>query len=117
LGKAGAAERADARAARDEESAEQRETTRLAAEAAAERDRQERRDIITRAEEAAAEASDAADAASATEREISDSVTFMQERLNREQQRLVQARRDTRQAAAAATRAKQTLERIRRQFS
>ncbi len=115
--KASATERADARAAGDEESAEQREAARLAAEAAAERDRQERRDIITRAEEAAAEASEAADAAAATEREISDSVTFMQERLNREQQRLVQARRDTRQAAAAATRAKQTLERIRRQFS
>jgi len=40
----------------------------------------------------------------------------MQERLSREQQRLVQARRDSRQAAAAATRARQTLERIRRQF-
>ena len=90
---------------------------RGAAEASAEREAQERREIIARAEEAAAEASRAADAAAASEREISDSVTFMQERLNREQQRLVQARRDTRQAAAAATRAKQTLERIRRQFS
>jgi hypothetical protein len=90
---------------------------RGAAEAKAERELQERREIIAHAEEAAAEASRAADAAAASEREISDSVTFMQERLNREQQRLVQARRDTRQAAAAATRAKQTLERIRRQFS
>jgi len=106
-----------ARAAREQESAEQREAARVAAEAAAERDREERREIVARAEEAAAEASQAADAAAAAEREISDSVTFMQERLNREQQRLVQARRDTRQAAAAATRAKQTLERIRRQFS
>jgi hypothetical protein len=93
------------------------EAERGAAEASAQRELQERREIITRAEEAAAEASRAADAAAASEREISDSVTFMQERLNREQQRLVQARRDTRQASAAATRAKQTLERIRRQFS
>ena len=115
--KASEAERADARAAREQESAEQREAARVAAEAAAARDREERREIVARAEEAAAEASQAADAAAAAEREISDSVTFMQERLNREQQRLVQARRDTRQAAAAATRAKQTLERIRRQFS
>jgi hypothetical protein len=116
-GRASEAEVADAGAAREEESAEQQEAARLAAEAAAERDREERREIVARAEEAAAEASQAADAAAATEREISESVTFMQERLNREQQRLVQARRDTRQAAAVATRAKQTLERIRRQFS
>jgi hypothetical protein len=116
-GRASEAELADARAAREQESAEQQEAARLAAEAAAERDREERREIVARAEEAAAEASQAADAAAATEREISESVTFMQERLNREQQRLVQARRDTRQAAAVATRAKQTLERIRRQFS
>jgi len=98
-------------------SAEQEEVARLAAEARAERDREERREIIARAQEAAAEAGRAADAAAANERELSDSVAFMQERLNREQQRLVQARRDTRQAAAAATRAKQTLERVRRQFS
>jgi len=116
-GRASEAEVTDARAAREQESAEQQEAARLAAEAAAERDREERREIVARAEEAAAEASQAADAAAATEREISESVTFMQERLNREQQRLVQARRDTRQAAAVATRAKQTLERIRRQFS
>ena len=111
--KTGAAEQADA----DRVSAGRQEADRLAAEARAERDREERREIIARAEEAAAEASRAADAAAASEREISDSVTFMQERLNREQQRLVQARRDARQAAAAATRAKQTLERIRRRFS
>ena len=98
-------------------SAEQEEAERLAAEARAERDREERREIIARAEEAAAEATRAAEAAAASEREIRDSVTFMQERLNREQQRLVQARRDTRQAASAATRAKQTLDRLRRQFS
>jgi hypothetical protein len=116
-GSAGQAERTDAGATREQDSAEQREAARLAAEAAAERDRKERREMIAQAEEAAAEASQAADAAAATEREISDSVTFMQERLNREQQRLVQARRDTRLAAAAAARAKQTLERIRRQFS
>jgi hypothetical protein len=97
--------------------AEQQEAARLEAEAKAERDRQERREIIARAEEAAAGAGRAADAAAANERELSDSVAFLQERLNREQQRLVQARRDTRQAAAAATRARQTLERIRRQFS
>jgi hypothetical protein len=116
-GRADTAERAGARAAPEQESPEQQEAARLAAEAAAEREREERREIIARAEEAAAEASQAADAAATTEREISDSIAFMQERLNREQQRLVQARRDTRQAAAAATRAKQTLERIRRQFS
>ena len=115
--RASQAERADALARREPESPEQQEARRLAAEAAAEPDREERRQMIARAEEAAAEASMAADAAAATEREISESVTFMQERLSREQQRLVQARRDTRQAAAAATRAKQTLERIRRQFS
>ncbi len=103
-----------ARAEREE--AEEREAERLATAAQAERERVERREIVARAEEAAAEAERAADATAATEREISDSVTFMQERLSREQQRLVQARRDSRQAAAAATRARQTLERIRRQF-
>jgi hypothetical protein len=107
----------DRRAHAAQVSSEEQEAARLAEEAKAERDRHERREIIARAEEAAAEASRTADASAAAEREISDSVTFMQERLNREQQRLVQARRDTRQAAAAATRAKQTLERIRRQFS
>jgi hypothetical protein len=39
----------------------------------------------------------------------------MQERLNREQQRLAQAKRDTRQATATLNRAKQALQRIRRQ--
>ena len=82
----------------------------------AERERQEGIALVASAEQAAQEASRAAEATAATEREISESVTFMQERLNREQQRLVQARRDTRQAAAAAARAKQTLDRLRRQF-
>jgi hypothetical protein len=100
-----------------DESAELEDTQRQEAERQeAEREEQERRQIVGRAEETAAEAERAADAAAATEREISESVTFMQERLSREQQRLVQARRDTRQAAAAATRAKQALDRIRRQF-
>ena len=98
------------------ETEKQQETRRREAAAAAEREQQERREMVAQAEEAAAEAGRTADAAAAAEREISDSVTFMQERLNREQQRLVQARRDSRQAAAAATRAGQTLERIRRQF-
>ncbi len=99
-----------------QEDAAQEEAAREEAAARAERELAERREMVTKAEAAAADAERAADAAAATEREISDSVTFMQERLSREQQRLVQARRDTRQAAAAATRARQTLERIRRQF-
>jgi hypothetical protein len=98
------------------DTAKQQEAERKEAAGSAAREEQERREIVTRVEEAAAEADRAADAAAAAEREISDSVTFMQERLSREQQRLVAARRDTRQAAAAATRARQTLERIRRQF-
>ncbi|HEX5190229.1 MAG TPA: hypothetical protein VFW16_11840 [Streptosporangiaceae bacterium] len=87
------------------------------AQARAEREREEGLALVASAEQDAEEAARAADAAAATEREINESVTFMQERLNREQQRLVEARRDTRQAAAAATRAKQTLDRLRRRFS
>ena len=108
---------AERSAARDEAKAQTRADAQARAEEQAERERQEGLALVTRAEQAAVEASNAADAAAATEREIGDSVTFMQERLNREQQRLVQARRDTRQAATAAARARQTLERLRRQFS
>jgi hypothetical protein len=100
----------------EQEEAALAEAAREEAAASAERELAERREMVARAEAAAAGAERAADAAAATEREISDSVTFMQERLSREQQRLVQARRDTRQAAAAAIRARQTLERVRRQF-
>lgn len=121
-GRAAAARRADlspaeSDEARAEANAQAEARARADAEARAEREREEGRALVARAGQAAEEASRAADAAAATEREISESVTFMQERLSREQQRLVQARRDTRQAAAAATRAKQTLERLRRQFS
>jgi hypothetical protein len=38
----------------------------------------------------------------------------MEERLNRERQRLIAARRDARQAVAAAERAKTNLDRLRR---
>jgi hypothetical protein len=105
------------RRGRPEAKAEAEAQARVDAEARAEREREEGLALVASAERDAEEASRAADAAAATEREISESVTFMQERLNREQQRLVQARRDTRQAAAAATRSKQTLERLRRRFS
>jgi hypothetical protein len=79
-----------------------------------ERERQ-RRAAMAEAEQAVAKASSQAEAAEAAEREVADSVLFMQERLNREQQRLAQAKRDTRQATAALNRAKQALQRIRRQ--
>src|SRR5262245_18101510 len=79
-----------------------------------ERERQ-RRAAVSEAEQAVADANRQAEAAAATEREIADSVLFMQERLNREQQRRAQAKRDTRDATAALNRARQALERIRRQ--
>jgi len=82
----------------------------------AERDR-ERQQAVAEAERVAAEAGQVADAAAAAEREIAESVRFMQERLSREQLRLVQARRDARQAAAALSRARQALERVRRRSS
>jgi hypothetical protein len=77
--------------------------------------RERQRRAVSEAEQAVADASRQAEAAAAAEREVADSVLFMQERLNREQQRLAQAKRDTRQAAAALNRARQALERIRRQ--
>ncbi len=83
---------------------------------AAERERH-RQEAIANAEQVAAEAGRVADAAAAAERQIAESVQFMQERLSREQQRLIEARRDTRQAAAALARARQALERRRRQSS
>ena len=82
----------------------------------AERERH-RQEAIANAEQVAAEAGQVADAAAAAERQIAESVQFMQERLSREQQRLIEARRDTRQAAAALARARQALERRRRQSS
>lgn len=100
-----------ARAAERDESVVLDEATRRA-----ERER-ERQQAVEAAEKVAAEAGRVADAAAASEREIADSVRFMQERLSREQQRLVQARRDSRQAGAALTRARQALERMRRRSS
>lgn len=100
-----AADTASGEAARRDEAAER-----------AERE-QERQQALARAEKVAAEAGRVADAAAASEREIAESVQFMQERLSREQQRLVKARRDTRQAAAALARARQALDRLRRRSS
>jgi hypothetical protein len=74
----------------------------------------ERREAVSAAEQAVAEATRAADAAAAAEREIAESVGFMQERLNREQQRLVRARRDARTARVALSRARQALDRLAR---
>jgi hypothetical protein len=80
-----------------------------------ERERElQRREAITAAEQAVAEATAAAEAAAAAERETAESVKFMEERLNREQQRLIQARRDSRDARAALSRARQTLDRLAR---
>jgi hypothetical protein len=79
------------------------------------RDRERQRsEAIAAAEEAVAEATAAAEAAVAAERETAESVRFMEERLNREQQRLIQARRDARDARAAVSRARQTLDRLAR---
>jgi hypothetical protein len=84
-------------------------------EADTDRDReQQRREAIAAAEQAVAEATTAAEAAAAAERETAESVRFMEERLNREQQRLIQARRDSRDARAALSRARQTLDRLAR---
>jgi hypothetical protein len=84
-------------------------------EADTERDRErQRREAIAAAEQAVTDATAAAEAAAAAEREISESVRFMEERLNREQQRLIQARRDSRDARAAMSRARQTLDRLAR---
>ena len=72
---------------RDETTAaDARAEAQARAEEQAERERDEGLAMVARAEQAAEEASSAADAAATREREISDSVTFMQERLNREQQ-------------------------------
>jgi hypothetical protein len=108
---------AGTRAAEPGEAAPQGETAEREAaehEERVERERQ-RRAAVAEAEQAVADASRQAEAAEATEREVADSVLFMQERLNREQQRLAQARRDARQATAALNRARQALQRIRRQ--
>src|SRR5262249_56408791 len=78
-------------AAVDREAAEEKER--------AERERQRR--AVSEAEQAVADASRQAEAAAAAEREVADSVVFMQERLNREQQRLAQAKRGPRHAPTA----------------
>jgi len=84
-------------------------------EAATARDRERQRgEAIAAAEQAVTEANAAAEAAAAAERETAESVRFMEERLNREQQRLIQARRDARDARAALSRARQTLDRLAR---
>jgi hypothetical protein len=83
------------------------------ADRAAQRERTHR-EAVARAEQAALAAAQAADAATATEREVAESVRFMEERLNRERQRLIAARRDARQTVAAAERAKANLDRLRR---
>ena len=89
------------------------ERDRARAEREAEREQAHQR-AVAEAEQAALEAAEAADTASATEREVAESVRFMEERLNRERQRLMAARRDARQATAAADRAKSALDRLRR---
>ena len=82
-------------------------------EADTDRDRErQRREAIAAAEQAVTEATATAEAAAAAERETAESVRFMEERLNREQQRLIQARRDARDARAALSRARQTLDRL-----
>ncbi|MGI9007330.1 MAG: hypothetical protein ACR2FU_14240 [Streptosporangiaceae bacterium] len=78
----------------------------------AEREREHQR-AVARAEATAQAAVQGAEAARATEREVSESVSFMEERLNRERQRLITARRDARLAAAAAERAQTALNRLR----
>lgn len=91
----------------------QRRAASADAEAGTDRDRErQRRASIAAAEQAVAEATATAEAAAAAERETAESVRFMEERLNREQQRLIQARRDARDARAALSRARQTLDRL-----
>jgi hypothetical protein len=103
------------RQAAQREAAQREAAERKAAEQEERVGRERQRRAVSEAEQAVADASRQAEAAAAAEREVADSVLFMQERLNREQQRLAQAKRDTRQAAAALNRARQALERIRRQ--
>lgn len=91
----------------------QAERERARADRQAERQRAHER-AVADAERAAMEAAQAADAATATEQEVAESVRFMEERLNRERQRLIAARRRAREAVAAADRAKTALDRLRR---
>lgn len=91
----------------------QADRERARADRLAERERAHK-DAVAKAERAALEAAQAADATAATEREVAESVKFMEERLNRERQRLIAARREAREAAAAAGRAKAALDRLRR---
>ena len=83
------------------------------AERKAERERA-RLEAVARAEQDALAAAEAADAANSAESEIAESVRFLEERLGRERQRLITARKDARQAASAAERAKSVLDRLRR---
>jgi hypothetical protein len=84
------------------------------ARAQAERDRQ-RQQAIAAAEEAVARASRAADAASAAEQERAGSVQAIEQQLTDERRLLSHARIETRQADSALQRARQALDRLRRQ--
>lgn len=112
-GRTGSGTAARSRPASTGRSAAGRAAPDRAAVAKAERERAHQ-EAVAKAEQAALAAAEAADTATATEREVAESVRFMEERLNRERQRLVTARRDARQAAAAAERAKNALDRLRR---
>lgn len=106
---------ADAQAVAADLAAPRREALEREAALQEERVERERQAAVAEAEQVVADATRQAEAAAAAEREAADSVLFMQERLNREQQRLTQAKRDTREATAALNRARQALQRIRRQ--
>ena len=87
-----------------------------AARARAERERQRQR-AIGAAEEAVAQASRAADAASAAEQESAESVRALEQQLTDQRRLLSHARIETRQADSALQRARQALDRLRRQSS
>ena len=86
------------------------------ARAQAERQRQ-RQEAIAAAEEAVTRASRAADAARAAEQERTDSVQAIEQHLTDERRLLSHARIDTRRADSALQRARQALDRLRRQSS
>ena len=86
------------------------------ARAQAERDRQRQR-AIAAAEDAVARASRVADAAMAAEQERADSVRAIEQQLTDERRLLSRARIETRQADSALHRARQGLDRLRRQTS
>jgi len=82
----------------------------------AERENQ-RQQAIAAAEEAVAQASHAADAATAAEQERAESVQAIEQQLTDERRLLSHARIETRQADSALRRARQALDRLRRQSS